>query len=132
MVKVEIEGGYYFFKLDNLLEQNNISKNKLMKETNTDFKVIQRITTGELTKMFCETWGCGLSWKAEDCGGPHEASFLKLNNRKIKEKFGWEPTWHISEAVKKVCEWNQVYISRVNDIPYEMDREIKSFLNDAK
>lgn len=51
MVKVEIEGGYYLFKLNDILKQKEISKNKLMKETNTDFKVIQRIITGELTKM---------------------------------------------------------------------------------
>lgn len=51
MVKVRIEDGYYLFKLNDLLIKNNISKNKLMKETNTDFKVIQRIINGELTKI---------------------------------------------------------------------------------
>lgn len=51
MVKVEIEGGNYFFKLNDLLKKKSISKNQLMRETNTDFKVIQRIITGELTKV---------------------------------------------------------------------------------
>lgn len=51
MVKVNIEGGYYLFKLNDILENRAISKNKLMRETNTDFKVIQRILTGELTKL---------------------------------------------------------------------------------
>ena len=35
--KVKIEKGYYLFKLGSLLEEKNISINKLMKETNTDF-----------------------------------------------------------------------------------------------
>ena len=51
MPRVNIEGGYYLFKLNNLLTERGISKNKLMRETNTDFKVIQRIVTGELTKL---------------------------------------------------------------------------------
>ena len=51
MVKVNIEDGYYLFKLNDILRNRNISKNKLMRETNTDFKVIQRIINGELTKI---------------------------------------------------------------------------------
>ena len=51
MVKINIEDGYYLFKLNDILRNRNISKNKLMRETNTDFKVIQRIINGELTKL---------------------------------------------------------------------------------
>lgn len=51
MVKVKIENGCYLFKLDDLLEENKISKNKIMRDTNTDFKVIQRIFNGELSKI---------------------------------------------------------------------------------
>lgn len=51
MVKINIEGGYYLFKLNDILLKENISKNKLMRETNTDFKVIQRIINGDLTKL---------------------------------------------------------------------------------
>ncbi len=51
MVKVEIEGGYYLFKLNDILRKREMSKNQLMRETNTDFKVIQRIIKGEITKL---------------------------------------------------------------------------------
>ena len=51
MVKVYIEGGYYLFKLNDILIKKNISKNQLMRETDTDFKVIQRIIRGELTRI---------------------------------------------------------------------------------
>ena len=67
-MKVKIENGYYLFNLDNLLKEKNISKNKLMRETNTDFKVIQRIITGELTRFdiivlarICDFFKCNLS-----------------------------------------------------------------------
>ena len=51
MVKVKIENGCYLFKLDDVLEENNISKNKVMRDTNTDFKVIQRLFNGESSKI---------------------------------------------------------------------------------
>ena len=68
MIKVDIENGYYNFKLNDILEKRKISKNKLMRETNTDFKVIQRIVNGELTKIdiivlarICNFLNCKLS-----------------------------------------------------------------------
>ncbi len=49
--KVKLENGYFLFKLDDVLERKQISKNKLMRDTNTDFKVIKRLSTGECTRM---------------------------------------------------------------------------------
>ena len=43
MVKLKIENGEYLFKLDDLLKAKNISINKLMRDTETDFKVIKKI-----------------------------------------------------------------------------------------
>lgn len=67
MVKVNVENGYYLFKLDDLLNADNISKNKLMRDTNTDFKVLQRIINGEITKLdvtvfarLCDYFDCKL------------------------------------------------------------------------
>ena len=51
MVKVNVENGCYLFKLDDLLNSSNLSKNKVMRDTNTDFKVLQRIINGDLTKI---------------------------------------------------------------------------------
>ena len=49
--KVFIEKGYYVFKLEDLLKSKNISKNKLSRDTNTDFKVLQRFFSGELVRI---------------------------------------------------------------------------------
>ena len=51
MYKVKIENGYYLFKLENLKNAKNISINKLMRDTNTDFKVIKRIMIGDLLRF---------------------------------------------------------------------------------
>ena len=49
--KVEIENGYYLFKLGKLLNDKQISINKLMRDTNTDFKVIKRIMNGDIARI---------------------------------------------------------------------------------
>ena len=49
--QVEIEKGTYLFKLGKLLEEHNVSINKLIRDTNTDFKVIKRLMTGELVRI---------------------------------------------------------------------------------
>lgn len=49
--KINIENGYYLFKLANLLSIRNISINKVMRDTNTDFKVIKRLINGDLVRI---------------------------------------------------------------------------------
>ena len=49
--KVKIENGVYWFKLNDILKNKNISISKISRETNTDFKVIKRLITGELVKI---------------------------------------------------------------------------------
>lgn len=51
MVKLEVENGYYLFKLDDILKEKKVSINKLMRDTNTDFKVLKRMMTGELVRF---------------------------------------------------------------------------------
>ena len=68
MYKLEVESGVYIFKLDDLLKEKNISINKLMRDTDTDFKVIKRMMTGNLVKLdifvlarFCDYLNCELA-----------------------------------------------------------------------
>lgn len=49
--KLRVEKGYYEFKLENILYEKKISINKLMRDTDTDFKVIKRLITGNLVKI---------------------------------------------------------------------------------
>lgn len=66
--KIKLENGYYLFKLEQVLENKHISKNKLMQDTNTDFKVIKRLSTGECVRMdifilarLCDYLNCEIS-----------------------------------------------------------------------
>ena len=49
--KVKIEKGYYVFKLEQILSDKEISINRLMRDTNTDFKVIKRLMNGDMIRI---------------------------------------------------------------------------------
>ena len=85
------------------------------------------VNTGDLVTMFCNKWGNGAKWINKHDGGPHEAAFLKLDNQKIKDTFGWSPRWHIDECMDKIVEFTRVYFENKDNIPSEMDKEIKEF-----
>jgi CDP-glucose 4,6-dehydratase len=85
------------------------------------------ITTGELADFFCKHWGTEAKWESQaEPDAPHEANFLKLDCRLLKETFGWQPRWHIEEAIQKTCKFSKVWLQG-GDIPKEMDNEIKEF-----
>lgn len=88
------------------------------------------VTTGELTELFCESWGQGAHWISQsEAGAPHEANFLKLDCSRLKGTFGWRNRWHIREAVEKTVEWTRVWLSG-GDIPAEMDRQISCYMEE--
>ena len=63
------------------------------------------VTNWELANLFCAAYGRGMSWRAGDGGGPHEASFLKLDSSKSKAALGWKPRWNIKTALEKIVEF---------------------------
>ena len=73
------------------------------------------ITTKTLVDIFCSHYNKitnnNIKWINKSDNGPHEATFLKLNNQKIKDVFGWRPTWNIKEAIEKTVEWTNAYIN---------------------
>ena len=51
VIRFDVENGYYLFKLEKVLHTRNISINKLMRDTNTDCKVLKRIIKGDLVRF---------------------------------------------------------------------------------
>jgi CDP-glucose 4,6-dehydratase len=85
------------------------------------------ISAGELATLFCEAWQDGLSWENRSDGGPHEASFLKLDCSLIRNKIGWIPRWDIRKAVDETVAWTKVY-QRKGDVRACMEAQIREFL----
>lgn len=88
------------------------------------------VTTGQLAELFKEKWGAGFDWIDQaEANAPHEANFLKLDSTKLKTTFGWQPRWHIDEAIAKTCQWTWVWLAG-GDVAGEMEREIKAYRED--
>lgn len=87
------------------------------------------ITVGELTDLFCREWQNEVSWKNVHDGGPHEATFLKLDCSLVKNRIGWKPQWNIQKAVEKTVEWTKVYQAKGN-IRACMEAQIKEFMEE--
>lgn len=99
------------------------------------------ITTGELTDLFCKYWNLEknqdnqveankpfkVKWESKvEPNAPHEANFLKLDCSLLKKTFGWQPRWHIEEAIQKTCEFSKIWLNG-GKIPAELDKEIEVF-----
>lgn len=87
------------------------------------------VTTGELVKVFCESWGEDLTWESSAANLPREANFLKLDCSKIKAVFDWKPRWNIATAIDKVIEWTKTYQAG-EDLSACMESQTKDFLED--
>ncbi|MCI9105321.1 MAG: CDP-glucose 4,6-dehydratase [Lachnospiraceae bacterium] len=84
------------------------------------------VTTGQLATMFCELWGENAHWVNRHDGGPHEANFLKLDCSKLKRVFGWQPRWHIREALALTVDWSRAYLMG-EDMLAVTDRQIREY-----
>lgn len=89
-------------------------------------------TTGELVDLFCREWdkqtNQKVTWINKHDGGPHEASFLKLDCSKIKKTFGWTPTWNVEKTMEMIVEWSKEYLND-GDVVACMEKQIHQFIN---
>lgn len=89
-------------------------------------------SAGELADMWCDAWGENASWidasaPADVPEAKHEATFLQLDNGKLKRAFGWAPRWSIHKAVEATAQWTRVWQDG-GDIGACMDAQIDEYL----
>ncbi|MDD2972496.1 MAG: CDP-glucose 4,6-dehydratase [Lachnospiraceae bacterium] len=89
------------------------------------------LTTGDLVTLFCDKWNQSnpdnVTWKNVHDGGPHEANFLKLDCSRLKSTLGWQPRWHVEQAIEKIVHWTGVYLSG-DDVAACMEEQIHDFI----
>jgi CDP-glucose 4,6-dehydratase len=69
----------------------------------TDEDYISVVT---LVQKICIAWGNGVTYKAiPDGGGPHEATYLKLDCSKAASRLQWHPRWRIEKAISQTVAW---------------------------
>lgn len=90
------------------------------------------ITTGELVSLFCKIWsdkfGEKINWVINYDGGPHEASFLKLDCSRFKKRLSWNPQWGIEKAVEKSVEVYREYYQS-GDAQKVVKSQIEDYMN---
>lgn len=84
------------------------------------------VTTGSLVGLFADAWGPGFSWRTANSDGPHEASFLMLDNRKAKSDLSWRPLWNVAEAITRTVEWVRAW--QEGNASACMDSQIDDYL----
>lgn len=63
-----------------------------------------------IVERLCEEWGQGASWDAQPGEHPHEASFLKLDISKARQRLNWMPRWPLEIGLARVAEWHRVWL----------------------
>lgn len=86
------------------------------------------ITTETLVSLFAKAWG-DFKWEVRPDGGPKETTYLKLDNRKIKDTLGWSPKWNIGQAVDKTVEWTKEWMQG-GDISEHMNAQIAQYMRE--
>ncbi len=84
--------------------------------------------TGRLVDLFCKHWGGKANWINRWDGGPHEASFLKLDCSRMKATFGWQPVWTLEKAIEQTIQWTKCYAAK-GDVRACMEEQMADFFS---
>lgn len=60
-----------------------------------------------IVEHLCHAWGNGASWSLQAGEHPHEASFLKLDISKARQRLHWAPRWSLETALSRIIDWHQ-------------------------
>jgi CDP-glucose 4,6-dehydratase len=66
-------------------------------------------TVEEVTERVSDLWGNNASWQKSNDDDLYEATLLKLDITKAKEKLGWKPRWDLDTALDKIVSWYKSY-----------------------
>ena len=64
-----------------------------------------------IVERLCATWGQGASWAQQPGDHPHEASYLKLDISKVRQRLHWAPRWSLQTALSRITSWHQAWLS---------------------
>lgn len=67
-----------------------------------------------IVENLCNNWANGASWALQPGEHPHEASFLKLDISKARQRLQWAPRWSLEHALKHISDWHRAWIRGEN------------------
>jgi len=63
-----------------------------------------------IVERLCEVWGEDASWSLQQGNNPHEASYLKLDISKARERLSWAPIWSLETALQRIVDWHKAWL----------------------
>lgn len=73
---------------------------------NSDARPVQWIV-----EELCSAWGQGAAWCQQSGDHPHEATYLKLDISKARQRLHWDPKWPLTTALARIIEWHRAWLS---------------------
>jgi CDP-glucose 4,6-dehydratase len=64
-----------------------------------------------IVERLCEGWGEGANWTLQPGDHPHEATFLKLDISKARQRLNWTPRWPLEPALRRITDWHRAWLS---------------------
>ncbi len=64
-----------------------------------------------IVEHLCENWAHGATWSLQPGDHPHEASFLKLDISKARQRLHWTPRWSLETALTRITEWHRDWLA---------------------
>ena len=59
-------------------------------------------------------WGNDAVWGMDDRQHPHEATYLRLDISKARQRLGWRPRWSLEDALGRVVVWHRSWLAGDN------------------
>ena len=64
-----------------------------------------------IVEYLCQSWGSDAIWTLQPGDHPHEASFLKLDISKARQRLRWAPRWSLEAALNHITDWHQAWLN---------------------
>ena len=83
-----------------------------------------------IVEQLVERWGAGARWELDGASHPHEAHYLKLDISKARSRLGWQPRWHLGDALQHIVTWHRAWLER-QDVRALCLQQIAHYTNDS-
>lgn len=64
-------------------------------------------SVGWIVQKMAEKWGNAARWEIDGQNHPHEATYLKLDISKARNRLGWHPSLRLEEALNLIIDWSK-------------------------
>ncbi len=81
-----------------------------------------------IVRQMAAEWPQDVKWKVDAGEHPHEATYLKLDCSKAKQRLQWEPRWNLSKALKMIVRWHTLE-AQGGDLKDECLNQINDYLS---